>query len=804
VSTIAETFAEAKAHHRAGDLRTAEQFYRRVLQAEPANVEAHYLLGAACHGLGKTNEAIMHLSQAVRLEPNHAEAHNRLGAVLAQQSRLDEAILSFQQALRQRPGSAEISLNLRHATAVKGNSRGTALAQQGKLDEAATCFRRAIELKSDFAEAHHNLGTVLGEQAKWGDAVACHRRALELRPDFAEAYNNLGAVLVRQEKWDEAVACFQRALELNPGYFKAYNNLAAAWAKQDKLDEAVACCRRALDLQPDFAEAHNILGAVLRDQYKLDEAAACFRRALELKPDFTEAHFNLGVVYDKQDKLDEATACFRRALELQPDRAAAQMSLGIVLSDQGAFDGAAACFRRALELQPDDAEVFRHRAAMLMQLGKADEALASIWKALETKPQYAAAHSDALYTLQYQQGVTLGGLAAAHREYEERHAAPLRATWRPHENQPDPERRLRLGFVSPDFGMHPVSYFLVRVLENLDPRQVETTCYSDRVKTDAMKIRLQAASAAWRECALNDQQLADQIRADRIDIAFDLAGHTGNNRMLMFARKPAPIQINWIGYEGTTGLTAMDYLLADRYEVPESAEPYMQEQVLRMPDGCFCYDPPGAAPRVSSLPARERGYVTFGSFNNLAKMTPDVVEVWAAILRRVPGSRLVLKYRWLDTPSVTQRIAEMFVRRGIDSGRLDLLGWSPHEDMLRQYQRMDVALDPFPFNGGVTTCDALWMGVPVVTCPGETFASRHSLSHLSNVGLTETIAGDLEGYVEIAVGLANDLPRLADIRASLRQQMADSPLCDGRRFAENLQDVLRRAWRAWCAKQPAE
>jgi predicted O-linked N-acetylglucosamine transferase (SPINDLY family) len=355
-----------------------------------------------------------------------------------------------------------------------------------------------------------------------------------------------------------------------------------------------------------------------------------------------------------------------------------------------------------------------------------------------------------------------------------------------------------LGFLSPDLGRHPVGYFLVRVLESLDPAQCETVCYSDRAVHDNVTARFQAAATRWHDVfGISDPRLAAEIRAEGIDILFDLAGHTSGNRLLVFARKPAPIQVTWAGYVGTTGLETMDYLLADRWEVPPGAEPYYRERVLRMPDGYVCFDPPADAPAVTPLPAPQRGGVTFASFNNPAKITPQVIEVWSRILDRLPGSRLVLKFRGQDEGGVARRFLDLFAAQGIDRDRVELLGGSPHAEFLAAYQRVDLALDPFPYNGGLTTCEALWMGVPVITCPGQTFAGRHSLSHLSNVGLTETIAADLDQYVELAVGLAADLPRLASLRAGLRQRVAASPLCDGKRFAANLTALLRAVWETW-------
>jgi predicted O-linked N-acetylglucosamine transferase (SPINDLY family) len=402
-------------------------------------------------------------------------------------------------------------------------------------------------------------------------------------------------------------------------------------------------------------------------------------------------------------------------------------------------------------------------------------------------------------TLHYRAGVNLIELAEAHAEFDRRHGAPLRSSWKPHENSRTHDRPLRLGFLSSDFGQHPVGYFLIRVLENLEQCGGEIICYSDRIPQDELTSRFQTASTTWFNVApLSDERLAQQIREDRIDILFDLAGHTARNRLLVFARKPAPIQITWIGYVGTTGLDAMDYIVADRHEIPAAAEKHYCEKVLRMPDGYVCYDPPGYAPPVSPLPAEKNGWVTFGCFNNPSKITAQVVETWAKILIRVPRSRVLLKYRGMNDSSVVDRFSEIFAVHGVDTDRLTFLGRSSHEELLREYRNIDIALDPFPYSGGLTTCEALWMGVPVITCPGETFASRHSLSHLSNVGLTETVARDLSEYVELASGLANDLPRLSKWRAELRERMSSSPLCDGPRFAGNLMDLLRDVWQEWC------
>jgi protein O-GlcNAc transferase len=610
---------------------------------------------------------------------------------------------------------------------------GVASVQLGRRQAAEECFRRAVALAPSWADAHNSLGNVLREQGRFGEAVACYHRALELNPTYAEAYNNLGNVLNDQERWDDAAACLRRAIELRPDYALAYNNLGIALGYVGKHDDAVACFRRAIELRPDNAFAHNNLGNTLRDQGQAVEAAASYRRALKLQPNFAEAHGNLGTALQDQGELDEAIACFRRALELRPD--------------------------------------------------------------------FAAVRSNLLLALQYRPGVTLAELAAAHGEYDRAHAAPLQSTWRPHENARDRataagrSRPLRVGFVSPDLGRHAVGSFLIRLLENLDRGQCAAVCYSDRKIKDDMTTRIQAAATMWRDAiGLSDEQLAEQIRADRIDVLFDLAGHTAGNRLLAFARKPAPVQVTWCGYAGTTGLAAMDYILADRCTIPAGSESFYRERVLRMPDGFLCFEPPDEAPPVSPLPAMDGGCPTFAAFHNPPKITPRVVEVWARVLERVPAARLLLKYRGMDDPATMGRLTSAFAGRGIDPARLEFRGFSAPRERFADYHRVDVALDGFPYGGCTMTCEALWMGVPVVTLPGETFASRCSLSHLSNVGLTETIASNEDHYVEIAVSLAADLPRLAALRAGLRERMAASPLCDGRRFAENFTKLLRSVW----------
>ncbi|MCS6852931.1 MAG: tetratricopeptide repeat protein [Gemmataceae bacterium] len=750
----AELFVEAVQRHRAGDLAAAEALYRQILQAEPQHAQAMQLLGLIAHQVGQHEQAIRLIEDARRLAPTDAVILNNLGLPYQSLDRLDEAEACFREALRWDPDYVEAHNNL-----------GLVLRKKGRTQEAETAFREAIRRRPDCAAAHNNLGAILRDLKRPEEAEACLRHALALRPDYAEAHVNLGNLHRDAGRWRDAEACYRRALQLQPNHAEACNNLGTVLRDLGRPGEAIDFCRRALALRPNNPEACNNLGNALSDLHQLEEAAHWYLQSIRLKPDHAEAYLNLAAARWRQGRMDEAEAAYQEVLRLDPESSSGYNNYGVLLCSVGRVDEALAAHRRALELKPD----------------------------------HALAHSNLVYTEQFRSGVTLARLAEVHAEWERRHAAPLRRLWRPMERHRDPERRLRLGLVSSNFCRHPVSYFLVRTLEALDRQQFEVFCYSDRVTRDDYTERVAACADRWHDTrGLTDAELADLVRAEQIDLFVDLSGHTEGNRLLAFARRPAPIQLTWIGYQGSTGLTAIDYLIADRYVLPEGAEVYCSEKVLRLPDAFFCYDPPPAAPPVGPLPARRPGAVTFGCFNSPAKITTDILAVWSDILRRLPQARLVLKFRGLDSTGPRQRLLDLLAKAGADLARVELRGYSPQPELLASYAEIDLALDPYPFTGSTTTCEALWMGVPVLTCPGETFASRCSFSYLSNVGLTETIAGSLEEYADLAVRWANDLDRLRELRATLRERMAQSPMCDGPRFAANLAEALRRVWRHWC------
>jgi predicted O-linked N-acetylglucosamine transferase (SPINDLY family) len=787
-------FLLGAACHCQGRAAEAADCYTRALTIRPDATDIHNNLGSVLRTLGRTAEAEASFRQALRLRPQFPEAHNNLGNVLRDLGQLAEATRCFRQALQLRPDMPEALINL-----------GNVLRDQKQPAEAEGVLRRVVGLRPDLPEAHVSLGNVLHDLGRFDDATACFRRALELRPNYPEAHYNLGNVLRDQKLLDDAAECFRQAVRLRPDYPECLNNLGIALRDLNRPAEAEEFLRQAIRLRPDHADAHNNLGLALHSLGRLAEAELCFAQALRLRPDTPEAHFNMGATLRELGRPAEAEGCLRQALRLRPDYPEAHAWLGIVLRDVGRPTEAEAAFRRALELRPDYPEALANLATALQDQVRYEEARECFRQALELRPEYLDAHNALLLTLQYQADTTPEQLAVAHTDYQERLAAPLRSHWRPHTNDRDPDRPLRLGLVSGDFGRHPVGFLLVRAVEALAHRPCAIVCYSNRLTPpDDLTVRFRSSAATWREAAgLTDDQLADLVRADRIDVLIDLAGHTGGNRLLVFARKPAPVQVTWLGYEGTTGLEAIDYLVADERVIPPGAETNYCEKVLRLPGGYACYDPLAGAPDPGPLPALAKGQVTFGCFNNPAKLSPPALAAFAQVLNRVPGSRLLLKYRGLSDPVAAGRLRERLAAAGMAVERVDLRGPTPYLEYLAAYREVDVALDSFPFGGGVTTCDALWMGVPVVTLPGRTFASRHGLSHLWSAGLADQLAArDVDDYVARAAELAQDLDRLAGLRAQLRERVARSPLCDGGRVADELMAALRTAWREWVAKAP--
>jgi len=564
---------------------------------------------------------------------------------------------------------------------------------------------------------------------------------------------------------------------------------------------AEAFARRAIKEHPDEANYHRSLGKALQAQGKLDQAVTSYEHTLELAPTMLKAYVNLGTALREKGEPARANAYLRRALELAPDDAAAHLELGLTLQDQFEYLAAEQSFVRAVDLAPTNPATHVCLAGNHLNQGRVDEAVTGFREALAMDEGCAETHSSVLFAMHYLESHSREDLFAEAKAWGTRHAASLGAQVPPHLNDPDPDRRLRIGYVSGDFHRHPVGYFLEAALRAHDKENFEIYCYSSHRSADDLTKRLMEAADKSRLLAgIDDQLSADAIRRDNIDILIDLSGHTGWHRLLLFARRPAPVQVSWIGYFDTTGLSGIDYIVLDRHICPPGDERFYTEKVLRLPETYLCYSPQ-ATIEVGPPPALANDYITFGCFNKVAKINDKVMALWAQILQTVPDSQLYLKDVPFTEPLICERWRQRFADFGVAPERLRFLGRTPYDEHQQAYRQIDIALDPFPFNGGTTTVEALWMGVPVITLAGDHFVSRMGVSHLNGVGLPELIATSPDEYVAKAVELARDLPRLSTLRAGLRQRMTDSPLCDGASFTRGLENAYRTVWRAWCQAQ---
>ncbi|CAA7625971.1 tetratricopeptide repeat protein [Magnetospirillum sp. SS-4] len=605
---------------------------------------------------------------------------------------------------------------------------------------------------------HHKAGRL-------AEAERLYRAILEALPDHPAANHFLGILAGQTGHAEAGLAYLQAAIQARPDMAAYHAALGRALRSLQRLDEALACHAKAVELQPDRAEGHAEMGEILTDLGRNPEAAECYRRAVALRPDYAEAHCDLGGILRDLGQFQDSLDHFGKALALRPDMAAANYNMATACTDTGNLDQAVACFRRTLDIVPN----------------------------------LTRAHSSLLTALLYQSGQSAATLFAEHRRFEDMQARrhyPVSASFA---NPPDPHRRLRIGYLSGDLRRHPVGRNLIALVEAHDRDKVELFFYANVLLADEMTERFRRRADGWRMVAgLEDGAVADLIRADGIDILVTLAGHFDNNRPLVAAFRPAPVQISFHD-PATSGLEAMDYLIADPVLAPRHTREGFTERPIRLPS-FYLHEPIAAPPPAPMPPLLANGHPTFVSFNNPAKLSDATLALWAKVLGRLPTARLSLKYKnWFTSPAVHDRVFKIMEAHGIDRRRIDILG---HVEGLSEhlglYRDFDLALDPFPFNGSTTTFEALWMGVPVVTLPGETMVSRWSASILTPLGLTSLIAVSPDDYVDICEALCANPDRLTVLRSGLRERIAASPLCNPRLRARQLERIYGAVWRRWC------
>jgi predicted O-linked N-acetylglucosamine transferase (SPINDLY family) len=602
-------------------------------------------------------------------------------------------------------------------------------------------------------------------QAKrFPEAESLCREALSIDSASADAIGMLGLIAYQAGNPPAAIDLLNKAISLQPQHAKFHNDLGLVLSAIGKTEQAVKAFEEAIRLRANYAEAFNNLGTVLKRRQRLDDAITAYERATQLSPEFAEAFYNLGNCLKERGRLDDAVEAYRRALAIRPGFAEALCNAGTVLKDVGRQEEAVQFQKRAVEIMPD--------------------------------PGLASTY---LCTLQFDPSQSIEHILEEHARWDRTYAQPLSVAAPPHTNDPSPDRKLRLGYISPDLCLHPVAYCLMPVFRNHDHSAYEVYGYCDVDHPDAVTSQFRSHIDVWRDTrAYRDAQLADLVRSDKIDVLIDLAGHSNGNRLMAFARKPAPVRINWLGWPGTTGMESM-FRISDRYI--DHPNVVFRDKTMYMPDSFWCFDPmvvEEVEAQVNPLPALTNGYITFGCTNNFGKITGLTLDLWSAILSAVPKSRLLLR---APTEQTRQRVLDRIAQSGVGSARIEFATKLPRQQYWELYNRIDINLDATPYNGHVTTMDSAYMGVPMVSLAGGMPLARAGFSILSNLGLCELVAHDPQTYVRIAVELANNLPRLSDLRAILRDRIKSSALMDAPRFTRNIEALYRQAWRQWCASQ---
>lgn len=569
---------------------------------------------------------------------------------------------------------------------------------------------------------------------------------------------------------------------------------------QGDLQQAELFYNQVLLVNPNHSNTLQALGVIRFQTRRFQEAIALINQSLSINPNCAEAHNNLGNIFEELDRFEDAKNHYDVALSINPKLVNAHYNLGNLFKRLCQFDKVKDCYQLALDIDPSFEDAYNGLGVTLVAEGKIDEGLEYYRKLLKINPNYVIAYDNLLMALNYHSNLTSEEVYKEHLEYGNRYGFPFKSFIQPHTNSLISNRPIRIGYVSGDFLHHSVAYFLEPVFKFYNKQKFEVFCYSNIPQGDNVTELLKASVNNWIDIyGMSDEQVANQIRKDGIDVLVDLGGHTAGNKLLVFARKPAPIQVSWLGYPNTTGLDTIDYRIVDKYTDPEGVtDKFYTEKLIRMPECFSCFKPMTDIVEVNELPSLKNGYITFGSFNNVSKITPGVLELWSKIILTVPNSKLMLKYDILLADSVKKRVYDLFEQYGVSRERVDLVGhMASYEDHLKCYNNIDIALDPFPYNGTTTSCEALYMGVPVITLEGDRHVSRTTSSQLHNIGLSEFIATTKDEYVNIAELMSHKVEFLNTLRLQLRERVKFSPLMDGERFTKNLEIVYQDMWKKY-------
>lgn len=753
----------------------------------PQDCETQYNLGNFYYDHRQLAEAANSYRNAVKISPNFAAAYYNLGSVQKDQGLFLDAEISYKKALKINPENVEMNFNL-----------ALMFYELGRYSDAIALYQNTLKLQPDLIAAHVNLGASYKALGQLQNAVTSYKKAIEINQNHADAYNNLGVVLKELGEISDAEACYRTAISINADYVPAYNNLGILLKDSGRKTEAESYYKQALKIEPLRAVTHSNLAVLLRELGRFVDSETCARNALKINPNYVDALNNLGLALDSQHRFDEAIAAFEQAVELDPNSISALSNFSVTLNTLGQLTRAETYLKKALELSPQFINAHINLCVNYLAQGRIKDAEKACIQALEVQPYNLDAQSNLLFSMNYSTDYTVEDCLKKAQQYGAYVSSVVDTpftTWQ-HEINP---KRLRVGLVSGDLRQHVVAYFLQNFVKNIDASNIELIAYSTSNQEDEVTADLKSHFSGWKSLVgLSDFAAAELIHHDGLHVLLDLSGHSSGTRLPIFAWTPAPLQVSWLGYFATTGLSAMDYFVADEVGVPASNQSQFVEKVKYLPDTRLCFNAPDIDVAVSELPALKNEYITFGSFQNMAKVTDDVLDLWSEVMLAVPNSHLRWQYKSFSDVAVAKDLKSRLEKRGIDANRVDLFGAVIREAYLLAHHEVDVILDTFPFNGGTTTCEALWMGVPTLTLAGDRLIARQGASLLNAAGLAEWVADSKEEYLSKAKSFCSDLSLLAQLRAQLRAQVLASPLFDGQRFTRNMEKAL---WEMWSESQ---
>ena len=735
---------------------------------------------------GELEEALARVRPLLNIFPLSITLLNIQGAAYAGCKRFDEAIESYREAIKVSPESLVSYTNL-----------GSALKESGDLEGAIDVYLQVIKIDSTYADAYFNMGNALKTQGNIDEAIDSFRQAVAANPAHVSAHNNIGTALKAKGDMAGALDSFMQAVEFKPDFAEGHYNLGVTKKELGDLEGAISSYRRAVRINPDYVEAHNNLGVLIQDHGDLEGAVASYRQALMIKPDFAEAYSNMGTALKEKGDLVGAVDQYQMAVELNPNLSDAHNNMGLALKEKGDLDHAIASYKRAIDCEGDHAEYFSNMGVAQQEKGYLNEAMESYSRALTLRPDYAVAYSNMLFCVINNREENRATIFDAHCEFSERFEQPLVQFWPKHANGSDSERGLKVGFVSADFREHAVAYFFEPTIKMLCGLPSYTFyAYHNLAHEDDITRGIKRHFAHWVPVSnLTDEQLSAKVIEDGIDILIDLSGHSAGNRLLAFARKPAPVQVSWMGYPGTTGLQSMDYFMGPGFALPAGeCDDQFSEKVVGLPF-TVSYLPAIEYPAVNTLPALANGYITFGSFFRPSKINRAVIAVWSELLRAIPSAKLVMGGMLGDLDD--NDFIKWFAEEAIDLGRVTFLARTDMSHYCSMHHRVDLCLAPFPYVGGTTISTALMMGVPTLVMNGGTLTSSGGAGRMHYVGHGEYIAANEGEFIAKGVELSGDVERLSRTRMALRDKTLHS-YTDTELMRSSMDKAFRTMWGRWC------